>query len=127
MTSPLYEAASIIRAANLNVTVELVLDDHGDIMFNLRGTYWRGSQFSHQMFLVCERSMDDALILLSNAVYQRLSVPLDWRARMYRVGVSGTRAIESGYSPNPPYNPMWLEPRAPIQMTDKPQDDSREP
>jgi len=101
MPNVLHEAAAVIRSANLNVTIEFVLDEQGDTLYNLRATHWRGSEHDNRMYLVCERTLDDALVLLSNAVYQRLYVVTDWRKRLYTTGVSGFRSALAGHVENP--------------------------
>ena len=39
----LQDAASFLRNQRVNVQIEFVLTENGDTLFNLRATYWRGS------------------------------------------------------------------------------------
>lgn len=81
------DAVELLRNEKLNVQIEFVLNDDGDYVFNARGTYWRGTDMADYMYLAGGLDLEEAVVLLAQAVYDRAKVPVDWRARMHTVGV----------------------------------------
>jgi len=87
------DAAAFLRNQRVNVQVEFVLTEDGENLFNLRATYWRGSEHSERMYLVAEPSLDEGIIALACAMEDRAWHRVDWKARLYKRGVYGVRLM----------------------------------
>jgi len=89
----LQDAAAFLRNQRVNVQVEFVLQENGETLFNLRATYWRGSEHSDRMYLVAEPTVDEGIIALASAMEDRAWHRVDWKARLYTRGIYGVRLI----------------------------------
>jgi|SRR6187399_186519 len=89
----LQDAANFLRNQRVNVQVEFVLTEQGDTLFNLRATYWRGSEHSDRMYLVAEPTVDEGIIALASAMEDRAWHKVDWKARLYTRGIYGVRLM----------------------------------
>jgi len=87
------DAASFLRNQRVNVQIEFVLQEDGETLYNLRATYWRGSEHSDRMYLVAENSLDEAIIALASAMEDRAWHRVDWKARLYTRGIYGVRLL----------------------------------
>jgi len=81
------EAARFIRNSNVNVQVSFTVDYSGETLFVLRALPWKNSSAPNRMILVAGTSILNALLLLSEALYEGAWLQLDWKALPLESGI----------------------------------------
>lgn len=86
LSDDFYEAVDFIRTSRVNLELMFVLDEKGQLVFNLRLREYKNGRHAQDMILVAGETIEFAVVYAADELDKGRWVPLDWAARTLGFG-----------------------------------------
>jgi hypothetical protein len=103
--NPFQDAVEALFTERINIELLITSDEEGYVFFNFRARPWKNSPNDGRMLLVGASHLEEAFVLLADALERQSWVPLDWKTRLHAPAYAPAPAER----PSPRFRPNEVE------------------